>query len=221
MDAIWWEERTSSTRFRNVHSCDWMLYLTWVAMTMTRHRKIHYGLMAACYLVPVWVLHSCKEKVRVVFLCSPIIFNRRIALSKHNSPDDRFPAFWADLHEFQLQSPDQKMNVLYILIFPLHTWPSLTTNIALQFLIVLSLWAIVMLVLPSWALSRALKTLLSLSVSRAEVASSSNSTGGFLINARAMAIRCFWPGRDEYCFYFPFCCLPPESCVPFSPTGVS
>ena len=74
-----------------------------------------------------------------------------------------------------------------------HTWPSLTTNIALQFLIVLSLWAIVMLVLPSCALSRALKTLLSLSVSRAEVASSSNRTGGFLINARAMAIRCFWP----------------------------
>ena len=75
-----------------------------------------------------------------------------------------------------------------------HTWPSLTTNIALQFLIVLSLWAMVMLVLPSWALSKALKTLLSLSVSRADVASSSNRTGGFLINARAMAIRCFWPG---------------------------
>ena len=118
MDAIWWEEQTSSTRFRNVHSCDWMFYLTWVAMTMMRHRKIHNGLMAACYLVPVWVLHSWKIKVRVVLLCSPTIFNRRIAMSKHNSPDDRFPAFWADLHEFQLQSPNQKMNGLYILIFP-------------------------------------------------------------------------------------------------------
>ena len=83
-----------------------------------------------------------------------------------------------------------------------HTWPSLTTNIALQFLIVLSLWAIVMLVLPSCALSRALKTLLSLSVSRAEVASSSNRTGGFLINARAMAIRCFWPESWKISFAF-------------------
>ena len=85
------------------------------------------------------------------------------------------------------------------------TWPSFTTNIALQFFTVLSLWAMVMLVLPSWALSRALRTLLSLSVSRAEVASSSNRTGGFLIKARAMAILCFWPGEEKnLLMYFKF-----------------
>ena len=86
------------------------------------------------------------------------------------------------------------------------TWPSFTTNIALQFFTVLSLWAMVMLVLPSWALSRALRTVLSLSVSRAEVASSSNRTGGFLIKARAMAILCFWPGewRKSLLLFFEF-----------------
>ena len=109
-------------------------------------------------------------------------------------PGGRFLSFWASLRECQLRSPDQGVKWLtFWYRFP-PTWPSLTTNIALQFLIVLSLWAMVMLVLPSWALSRALKTLLSLSVSKAEVASSSNRTGGFLINALAMAIRCFWPG---------------------------
>ena len=36
------------------------------------------------------------------------------------------------------------------------TCPSLTTKMTLQFLTVLSRWAIVMLVLPSWALSSAL-----------------------------------------------------------------
>ena len=36
------------------------------------------------------------------------------------------------------------------------TCPSLTTKMTLQFLMVLSRWAIVMLVLPSWALSSAL-----------------------------------------------------------------
>ena len=109
-------------------------------------------------------------------------------------PGGRFLSSWASLHECQLRSPDQGVKWLtFWYRFP-PTWPSLTTNIALQFLIVLSLWAMVMLVLPSWALSKALKTLLSLSVSKAEVASSSNRTGGFLINALAMAIRCFWPG---------------------------
>ena len=146
-------------------------------------------------------------------------------------PDDKFLAFWAGLHEFQLRSPNQTINSSYVMVFPPRTWPSLTTNIALQFLIVLSLWAMVMLVLPSWALSRALKTLLSLSVSSADVASSSNRTGGFLINARAMAIRCFWPEKYkiEYCCQWqpvtcpshPQYCSPPESWVPFSPTGVS
>jgi len=46
----------------------------------------------------------------------------------------------------------------------------------------------------------------SLSVSRAEVASSKRRTLGFLMRARAMAIRCFWP---------------PDNCVPLDPTRVS
>ena len=46
----------------------------------------------------------------------------------------------------------------------------------------------------------------SLSVSRAEVASSRRSILGSRIKALAMAIRCFWP---------------PDSCVPLSPTVVS
>mmetsp|Transcript_28619 Transcript_28619/g.52239 ORF Transcript_28619/g.52239 Transcript_28619/m.52239 type:complete len:100 (+) Transcript_28619:1736-2035(+) len=46
----------------------------------------------------------------------------------------------------------------------------------------------------------------SLSESKAEVASSSNSTFGFFTRARAIATLCFWP---------------PESCAPPSPTSVS
>ena len=46
----------------------------------------------------------------------------------------------------------------------------------------------------------------SLSVSRAEVASSSRRILGFLTSARAIATRCFWP---------------PLNCVPLSPTFVS
>mmetsp|Transcript_28348 Transcript_28348/g.57568 ORF Transcript_28348/g.57568 Transcript_28348/m.57568 type:complete len:100 (-) Transcript_28348:1267-1566(-) len=46
----------------------------------------------------------------------------------------------------------------------------------------------------------------SLSLSSALVASSSSSTDGFLIMARAIATLCFWP---------------PDSCPPFSPTSVS
>mmetsp|Transcript_84432 Transcript_84432/g.123513 ORF Transcript_84432/g.123513 Transcript_84432/m.123513 type:complete len:98 (-) Transcript_84432:37-330(-) len=55
-------------------------------------------------------------------------------------------------------------------------------------------------------LSSAACTMPSLSVSSALVASSSNSTDGFLIMARAIAMRCF---------------CPPDSCPPFSPTSVS
>jgi len=46
----------------------------------------------------------------------------------------------------------------------------------------------------------------SLSVSRAEVASSSRRILGFLTNARAIAMRCFWP---------------PLNCVPLPPTFVA
>jgi len=55
-------------------------------------------------------------------------------------------------------------------------------------------------------LSNAACTMRSLSVSSALVASSSSSTAGFLIIARAIAMRCF---------------CPPDSCPPFSPTSVS
>mmetsp|Transcript_28349 Transcript_28349/g.57572 ORF Transcript_28349/g.57572 Transcript_28349/m.57572 type:complete len:89 (-) Transcript_28349:606-872(-) len=54
--------------------------------------------------------------------------------------------------------------------------------------------------------SSAACTTRSLSLSSALVASSSSSTDGFLIMARAIATRCFWP---------------PDSCPPFSPTSVS
>mmetsp|Transcript_18040 Transcript_18040/g.24766 ORF Transcript_18040/g.24766 Transcript_18040/m.24766 type:complete len:104 (-) Transcript_18040:1600-1911(-) len=40
-------------------------------------------------------------------------------------------------------------------------------------------------------------TIRSLVASRAEVASSNNSTTGFLMRALAMAIRCFWPPLIE------------------------
>mmetsp|Transcript_39389 Transcript_39389/g.100642 ORF Transcript_39389/g.100642 Transcript_39389/m.100642 type:complete len:96 (+) Transcript_39389:244-531(+) len=56
---------------------------------------------------------------------------------------------------------------------------------------------------PAISFSRASCTSLSLSASRAEVASSSSSTRGSLSTARAMATRCFWP---------------PLSCTPRSPT---
>mmetsp|Transcript_21830 Transcript_21830/g.55451 ORF Transcript_21830/g.55451 Transcript_21830/m.55451 type:complete len:88 (-) Transcript_21830:1835-2098(-) len=49
-------------------------------------------------------------------------------------------------------------------------------------------------------------TCISLSASKALVASSSNSTLGCRTKARAMATRCFWP---------------PESCTPRSPTSES
>mmetsp|Transcript_84427 Transcript_84427/g.123505 ORF Transcript_84427/g.123505 Transcript_84427/m.123505 type:complete len:175 (-) Transcript_84427:654-1178(-) len=55
-------------------------------------------------------------------------------------------------------------------------------------------------------LSSAACTMRSLSVSSALVASSSSNTDGFLIMARAIAMRCF---------------CPPDSCPPFSPTSVS
>ena len=48
-----------------------------------------------------------------------------------------------------------------------------------------------MVVLPSLALSKASCTIFSLSVSRAEVASSSNKILGSLTRALAIAIRCF------------------------------
>ena len=55
-------------------------------------------------------------------------------------------------------------------------------------------------------LSRASCTTFSLSVSRAEVASSSRRILGLRTKARAIATRCFWP---------------PDSCAPRSPTRVS
>ena len=54
--------------------------------------------------------------------------------------------------------------------------------------------------------SSAACTSCSLSLSSADVASSSSSTAGALIIARAIAMRCF---------------CPPDSCAPFSPTTVS
>mmetsp|Transcript_8991 Transcript_8991/g.15376 ORF Transcript_8991/g.15376 Transcript_8991/m.15376 type:complete len:84 (-) Transcript_8991:1639-1890(-) len=67
----------------------------------------------------------------------------------------------------------------------------------------------IMMVVCSLRLCRASMdscTTRSLVASRAEVASSSSSTEGFLISARAMAMRCF---------------CPPLIAAPFEPTSVS
>ena len=184
-------------RFRNVHSCDWMLYLTFKLRWQWQDIG-KYTMMALRYLVPVWVVHSWKYKYRGLLLCRGIIC-RMIAQSLHNYINHLVISS-SHFEQVCMRSSFNHLmtcSMTRIIVLSPHTWPSLTTNIALQFLIVLSLCAMVMLVLPSWALSKALKTLLSLSVSKADVASSSNRTGGFLINARAMAIRCFWPGSWE------------------------
>uniref|UniRef100_A0A1L8D777 Uncharacterized protein n=2 Tax=Nyssomyia neivai TaxID=330878 RepID=A0A1L8D777_9DIPT len=73
-------------------------------------------------------------------------------------------------------------------------------------MIVVRRWAIVTHVRPSRAASSASCTIFSLSISRADVASSSRRIRGFRMRALAMATRCF---------------CPPESCVPLSPRRVS
>lgn len=73
------------------------------------------------------------------------------------------------------------------------TFPFSRTNILMHFSIVLILWAIMMVVLPFIAFSRASWTFLYESSSNADVASSSNKTFGFLIIVLAIATRCFWP----------------------------
>ena len=85
------------------------------------------------------------------------------------------------------------------------TTPFWNTNIVSQFLIVDNLCAIIIHVLPCCALSNASWTIFSDSVSNADVASSNNNIFGFLINALAMAILCFWP---------------PDNWPPLSPTNV-
>mmetsp|Transcript_3194 Transcript_3194/g.7760 ORF Transcript_3194/g.7760 Transcript_3194/m.7760 type:complete len:109 (-) Transcript_3194:1614-1940(-) len=86
--------------------------------------------------------------------------------------------------------------------------PFSTTQILSAFLIVDSLCAITTVVLLVFCISSssAACTIFSLAESRALVASSSSSTAGFLIMARAIATRCF---------------CPPERNPPFSPTSVS
>mmetsp|Transcript_36303 Transcript_36303/g.61197 ORF Transcript_36303/g.61197 Transcript_36303/m.61197 type:complete len:112 (+) Transcript_36303:443-778(+) len=73
-------------------------------------------------------------------------------------------------------------------------------------LTVLRRWAMTRTVRPTMACSSAACTSASLSVSRAEVASSSSSRRGSCRTARAMATRCF---------------CPPDSWMPRSPTCVS
>mmetsp|Transcript_82216 Transcript_82216/g.163847 ORF Transcript_82216/g.163847 Transcript_82216/m.163847 type:complete len:187 (-) Transcript_82216:1115-1675(-) len=87
------------------------------------------------------------------------------------------------------------------------TWPSFTTTILSAWRMVLSRCAITTVVRFCLAMisSSAACTMRSLSLSSADVASSSKSTAGFLMIARAMATRCFWP---------------PDSLPPFRPTSV-
>mmetsp|Transcript_29515 Transcript_29515/g.94071 ORF Transcript_29515/g.94071 Transcript_29515/m.94071 type:complete len:107 (+) Transcript_29515:59-379(+) len=71
--------------------------------------------------------------------------------------------------------------------------PSTTTTMRSESLMVLSRWAMVKVVRPVRTLSRASCTWRSDTESKAEVASSSSSTSGSRMIARAMAQRCFWP----------------------------
>mmetsp|Transcript_832 Transcript_832/g.1326 ORF Transcript_832/g.1326 Transcript_832/m.1326 type:complete len:96 (-) Transcript_832:643-930(-) len=65
--------------------------------------------------------------------------------------------------------------------------------------------AITMVVRPDIALSKASCTTFSDLPSNADVASSNNNIFGSLMNARAMAMRCFWP---------------PDNLLPFAPITV-
>ena len=73
------------------------------------------------------------------------------------------------------------------------TWPLCTTIILLHFWIVDMRWAMTMLVRPSIARSSAYCTISWLCSSKADVASSKIRILGFLMRARAMATRCFYP----------------------------
>lgn len=74
--------------------------------------------------------------------------------------------------------------------------PSPKTKITSASLIVDSRCATATVVRPSAALSSAACTILSDSVSSADVASSRSKSLGLRINARAMAMRCFWPPEN-------------------------
>mmetsp|Transcript_19723 Transcript_19723/g.29272 ORF Transcript_19723/g.29272 Transcript_19723/m.29272 type:complete len:122 (-) Transcript_19723:2375-2740(-) len=84
--------------------------------------------------------------------------------------------------------------------------PSFRTIMLSAFLIVPSRWAITRTVRSVPRRSRASCTEFSVMVSRAEVASSRMTMGGFLSKHRAIAVRCF---------------SPPESFKPRSPTMLS
>mmetsp|Transcript_11562 Transcript_11562/g.29315 ORF Transcript_11562/g.29315 Transcript_11562/m.29315 type:complete len:90 (+) Transcript_11562:232-501(+) len=86
--------------------------------------------------------------------------------------------------------------------------PWSTTAMTSAFWMVDRRWAMtILVVLLSAAMrrSRVCCTMRSLSLSRAEVASSRSRTRGLRMRQRARQMRCFWP---------------PESCEPFSPTSV-
>jgi len=74
------------------------------------------------------------------------------------------------------------------------------------FWIVESLWAIIKVVLPFESSSKDFWILISVVVSKAEVASSKIKIGGFFKKHLAIETLCFWP---------------PESFIPRSPTTVS
>mmetsp|Transcript_20137 Transcript_20137/g.59352 ORF Transcript_20137/g.59352 Transcript_20137/m.59352 type:complete len:99 (+) Transcript_20137:237-533(+) len=88
------------------------------------------------------------------------------------------------------------------------TTPRSTTAILSACRMVLSRWAIVTVVRRCFCMisSIAACTTRSLSLSSADVASSSSSTAGLRTMARAIATRCFWP---------------PESMPPRRPTCVA
>ena len=83
---------------------------------------------------------------------------------------------------------------------------SLTTAILSEFLIVESLCAITSVVRPFESSSKACWILISVAVSKADVASSRIRIGGFFRKQRAIETRCF---------------CPPERSIPRSPISVS
>jgi hypothetical protein len=74
--------------------------------------------------------------------------------------------------------------------------PASMTRISSAFMIVDRRCAMISVVRPRAALSRLAWMAFSVFESRAEVASSKISTGGFFSSARAMATRCFSPARE-------------------------
>ena len=79
---------------------------------MTRHRKIHNdgNLLLCARLSTPQLKAEVKGIVALLWFISSESWLHRPCIK---SPDDKFLAFWAGLHVFQLQSPNEKFNDSY------------------------------------------------------------------------------------------------------------